>query len=188
MLDSNRINREALEAVQRAYITFSPAFDTTIKIDPFTHKANSWDFMIPMENSGVTPTRGMTAHIDQWNGHDKLPGNFSYPDTGNAAPQLLVLGPKAKTDLGPVSITPDVIDALESVPKGGSWHLYFYGWARYHDIFQATPEHITMFCYEVTSVTGDAYFPRRDEVATFFIACPHHNCTDEECMTDKKAN
>jgi hypothetical protein len=185
LIESNKINRDALESVQRAYVNFSTAVETTIVLDPYTHKANTWKFTVPMENSGVTPTRRMIAHADQWNNHDRLPDDFTYPDTGNLAPQLIPLGPKGKTGLGPISITPDVIEALESVPTGGSWHLYFYGWAKYRDVFPGTPEHITKFCYEMTQVSGNPYFPKKEEMYSYFSACPHHNCTDEECKAEK---
>jgi hypothetical protein len=185
MRESNKINREALQSVQRAFVTFSPSLDTIIRITPQTNRANFWDFTIPIENSGVTPTRGMTGHADIWTGHDKMPDDFTFPDTGNSPPQLLVLGPKGKTALGPIGVTPDIIEALESVPKGGSWHLYFYGWAKYRDIFEGTPEHVTKFCYELTSISGDPWMPKKPDLYSYFIACPRHNCTDEECKAEK---
>ncbi len=185
MRNSNEINRDALRSVQRAFVTFSPSLDTIIRITPQTNRANYWDFTIPMENSGVTPTKGMTGRANIWTGHDKIPDDFTFPDTGNSPPQLLVLGPKGKTDLGPIGVTPDIIEALESVPKGGSWHLYFYGWAKYRDIFEGTPEHVTKFCYELTSVAGDPWMPKKPDLYTYFVACPRHNCTDEECNVEK---
>jgi hypothetical protein len=184
MKESNEINRDALQSVQRAYVNFSTTIDINVMFDPITHKVDSWNFMIPVENSGTTPTRGMTAHVERYESKGKMPDDFAFPDTPGVPSQLIVLGPKANTRMSPVGVRPESIEALESIPRG--WHVYFYGWAKYHDVFARTPEHITKFCYELAQINGSPYAPKAGEKPyTYYETCPRHNCTDEECKAEK---
>ena len=182
MRDSNKITREALESVQRASVTFSSAIETRIINNPTTHKAIRWDFIIPVKNNGATQTKEMTVRINKTYGHDKLADDFQYPDSPDSSTQPIVLGAHEQTDTAPVSVTPDIIEALESVPFGGSYHVYFYGWAKYRDVFAGTPLHVTEFCYELTENPAN---PGKEEFHPAFTPCPHHNCTDDECKTEQ---
>lgn len=100
-------------------------------------------------NAGATPTRGMTTHGSyQWL-PIKLPDNFPFPDLwAPGVPHVdrhALLGPKGtiRVDLNP----PISLDTMKLVQKH-QLSLYFWGWARYRDVFMGTPEHITMFCSE----------------------------------------
>ncbi len=179
--DSNRINREALESVQRAFVTFSTAVDIVGVIDPKTEKVKEWDFRVPMENSGVTPTQGMLMHVDTYVSQDEMPEDFSYPDTGVTSKIRIVLGPKEKSGSTPVgAIKPEAMLGI----KNRTEHLYLYGWATYRDIFKDTPLHVTKFCYEMTEFDPDP-FTGQGWKGTFFVTTRHHNCTDEDCANER---
>src|SRR5438132_107630 len=52
MIESNRINRDALQSVQRAFVTFSTAFNVMRIADPKTTKVIDYQLTVPMDNSG----------------------------------------------------------------------------------------------------------------------------------------
>jgi hypothetical protein len=178
MLESNRINRDALESVQRAFVNFSPNISVALVTDKRGTKVIGWQFSIPMENSGNTTTREMFNHVNVKLLDGELPKDFNYPDLGSQTPTPIVLGPKQSIASIPLLVKSESIKAVQGRTK----HLYFYGWTRYRDVFQNTKPHITKFCYELTQVGGDD--PTLVKIKGFyagFSLCPHHNCTDEEC-------
>ncbi len=60
MIEANRINREALQSVQRAYVAFSiVGLEETKGVDAKTGDRKEWWFWIPVENTGVTPTKDL---------------------------------------------------------------------------------------------------------------------------------
>ena len=57
--------REALVSVQRAFIYFSTAINIQGDVpDPKTMKVGLWEFSVPFENSGDTPTREAMIHFE----------------------------------------------------------------------------------------------------------------------------
>jgi hypothetical protein len=63
--DAVEVNRQALESVQRAFVTFGPNLDTNVITDD-ANKVTAWEFRPKLENSGVTPTRN-AIHGDYLN-------------------------------------------------------------------------------------------------------------------------
>jgi hypothetical protein len=176
-------SRDALVTVQRAFINFSTAISIQADVpDPKTLKITLWEFSVPFENSGDTPTRGASIHTEIYPSRRSLPDDFGFRDATKVTRQLIVVGPKAKMGTGHVTATPAKIKAVHD-RKG---HLYIYGWCRYRDIFQSPKDipHITKFCYELDSVGGDP-FSALGEHNTFWVSCPHHNCTDDECKNEE---
>ena len=108
--------------------------------------------------------------------------DYGFPDLGDLKTQLIVLGPKKKTSSQAIPIKPDVIDGV----RKGTMHLYFYGWARYNDVFVGTPQHITLFCYELAQISWKGGpLPDPATFSDFFNSCPKHNCADDECKGEK---
>jgi hypothetical protein len=134
--------------------------------------------MVPMQNSGVTPTMQMVTTLNFYSCDTPLPDNFEYRDYGSPLPTLL--GPKEKTLAAPFYISPEVIQGVRDRKK----HLYFYGWTTYHDIFKDTPLHITEFCFELEFLEADPYTGKGNNYS-FYRSCPRHNCIDEECKKEK---
>jgi len=176
MLKSNEINREALESVQRAFIFLAPVEGTAYKNSAGT-KIKSFSFRFPWENSGVTPTRNMATHVNWTFLPGPLPNDFSFPDLWSPGqPHInahVAIGPKGSTNSTvPVSI--EYINAMLAHKA----HLYFWGWAKYRDIFPNTPDHLTEFCMELT----DLRFVRAEQrFQPEWVSCISHNCYDEEC-------
>lgn len=177
MIESNKINREGLESVQRAFVTFLFNINPQGVVDSKTNKVVQWNFSIPLINDGSTPTRNMVMHLEAYASRDELPDNFTFPDTSTVTKQLIVLGPKHTTYTGYFGrIKAEAIDAV----RRGQGHLYFYGWTTYNDVFRNTPQHVTKFCYELNQFGMNA-FTGAGPGNTFYTAWKHHNCADSEC-------
>jgi hypothetical protein len=178
--ESNRINREGLESVQRAFVSFLFSINAQGVVDPKTKKVVQWNFSIPVINDGSTPTRNMVMHFEVYPSRDELPYNFTFPDTSTVTRQLIVLGPKHTTYSAYFGrVRPEAIDAL----RRGQGHLYFYGWTTYNDVFPNTPQHITKFCFELSQFGMDAFTGAGPE-NTFYTAWKRHNCADSECAKE----
>jgi hypothetical protein len=77
MDESNRINREALQSVQRAFITFPPS----PKVSYFPTKG--WFTLeMPIENAGATQAHGLKDRVSWVATMGKLPDKYSFPDRG----------------------------------------------------------------------------------------------------------
>jgi hypothetical protein len=176
------IARDAMIAGERAFV-----FATGILAywEQDTAGQYCWRLRPNWENSGDTPTRNMTMHSQCLLVPSPIaPGfNFDYETTeiGTAliAPKMRTAGsmaPRFPSD----AITPqDILDAQQ-----GRKFLYFWGWARYFDVFPGTPEHITRFCWQVVSI-GDPfkYEPSSNPQNLQFSNIYHFegNCADDEC-------
>ena len=130
------------------------------------------------ENGGSTPTRYMTTHISTRWFAEPIPENFDFADYPKGDPVFkMFVGPKAFSRSAPIVITARDILAIYN----HSGHLYLWGWARYHDIFLGSPEHITCFCAEITDVHGDLSGLNGQPVNIQTANCNHGNCYDDEC-------
>jgi hypothetical protein len=178
--ESNRINRESLQSVQRAFV-FVPDIQA-VRIDDETDstKAVSINFSVSFSNNGTTPTRKMTEHNSFLWIIPPLPNDFSFPDLWDETkPKVntpFALGPKMSASTTAMSVPAEVI----SLVKKHQTHLYIWGWVKYNDIFPHTPEHITRFCSEITGFTGDPLNRQLTGVKLISENCGQ-NCYDEEC-------
>jgi hypothetical protein len=175
MLDSNKINRDSFQTVQRAFV-----FVRVIEAQRIGDEAN---FMITWENSGTTPTKDLHVHVSYMPLTTPLPDNFPFPDLWTpGTPHVTVnavIGPKATTGItvGPVPIS--TVSQIFEHKK----HLYLWGWAEYHDVFDGTPMHITRFCVEVVVVSRTP-IPGQPNQFQFLLrpdTWPKNNCYDKEC-------
>jgi hypothetical protein len=176
LLDSNRINRDALESVQRAFVSFSPKAGIGTLIEH--NQVVSWWPQIPMTNGGNTSTKKMFQSSGIFFSVDEIPDTFGFPyDT---PPVKGRLGPKDIADLDTKGIPLEQVQAVQA-HKG---HLYVYGEARYDDVFHKS--HVTEFCYELhtNSITGDLASPSYSLMGRF-DTCHRHNCDDEDCEEKK---
>src|SRR5260370_36829445 len=75
--ESNGINREALETVQRAYVNFSP----NLRILHWPNKEPTYyTFVVPVANNGSTPTRNLIEKGNVYFAKEKLPKDFDFHD------------------------------------------------------------------------------------------------------------
>jgi hypothetical protein len=184
MIESNRINRDALQSVQRAFISFSPRMNigTTIK----NNRIVAFHPQVPISNSGATPTKNMHDYVSVYPGKDAITKDFKFTDIGRTGgPEAIFIGPHDTIWYYANPI--DIRDAQAAQSHSG--HVYVYGWATYNDRFEGTPQHITMFCYELRfDPSIDISDPRWTQDHSYnvgsFGMCPSevgHNCADEEC-------
>ncbi len=178
MLDSNKINRESLESVQRAFVVFSPNAEVGTTVDQH-RKVVAWQAHVPMKNAGSTGTKRLRDNISFHTSKTPLPENFSFPDTSDVMGG--VLGPKDEVQLRTNDIPiGDVILASQKLA-----HIYVYGWGAYRDVFSQSAQHLTMFCYELFPNTIPGDLTSVDYKLTgSFVTCKKHNCQDEECRNE----
>jgi hypothetical protein len=156
MEHGNAINRESLQAVQRAYVGFPYASVTNVNIGCLTHEDTGavaiWRIQLPIENTGNTPAREFRTCVNFIKTDTAgLPKNFSFKDFGDIATAGSI-GAKDKI------FSPDMDIPIETIYNVRDKQIrgFFYGWATYRDVFENTPVHRTEFCHElhVLNVAG----------------------------------
>jgi hypothetical protein len=175
---ANEVARSALVSVQRAFISFSPIarIGTTVS----NNKVTAWQAHVPMRNQGSTRANEVASSISHYFTPSPLSEDFSFPDQDE--PLRGPLGPKDELELRTRDIPIGNIQEVQN--KTG--HVYVYGWATYRDVFQKTPHHVTVFCYELfpNTIQSDLTDPRYNLTGSF-ILCKKHNCDDEGCTKDE---
>jgi hypothetical protein len=184
MLNSNDINRESLQSVQRAFIAYRGMEKRRGK----QGDVMLWEFSPTYENSGTTPALAAVSVFSYGEGGGilpeeefregrlgvgKLPVSTVAPKaTQPAERQLLqesyVFGSPLGDDLGNF---PDVH------PKS---NLYFWGWMTYRDVFRGTKTHLTEFCRHM-GPPQMVRVPPQNAIRFNYEVCAQHNCTDENC-------
>jgi len=171
------ILRKNMQTTLRAFVVLK-GFEVIKHLDPKTQKVTHYIFTPQWENSGNTPTRNMVIYANVKWGPTPLPEDYGFPDFGDQKNIPVVLGPHATVGGFPLQVSIETIIAV----KNKSSHLYLYGWAKYRDILEDTPEHITKFCWELIGIFDDPNDLRVSRIN--FSIFPKNNCADEEC--DKK--
>ncbi len=167
--NQTQVNRQALVAVQRAFV-----FPAEIIIQPVNilEQGRSIISFHPIwENSGATPTRNFRQffHIDVID-----PANvdrFTMQSVDASKQRVSVIAPHAKVPGGIDYLTPEEFFAVGKVNKPDA---VLYGQLDYDDVFGAP--HVTKFCYDykATSQQGNA-------VSGVYVLCARHNCADDDC-------
>jgi hypothetical protein len=177
------IAKEAMIAGERAFV-FATGLTPFWEIEPTTNLYN-WRFRPNWKNSGDTPTKRMTMHSECVLRTAPLPTGFDFAyQTTEIGTALIPPNTETQGGIAPrppaPAITPqDILDV-----QSGRKFLYYWGWAKYFDVFPGTPEHITRFCWQVL-ILGDplAYDPSvKPQNLTFPQAhFTEGNCADDEC-------
>lgn len=125
-----------MRAAQRAFIYVSsvdwaPAGTDLLRVSPI------W------ANGGTTATKGLRISTNWKASHGELPPDFDINYT--RPPESLFLGPGGKAEFGAIAIPMrDIQAAIEA-----RLHLYVWGRATYHDLFQGSQQHYFDFCHRV---------------------------------------
>jgi hypothetical protein len=185
--------KRSVDLAEASLVAGERAFIFAVGIAPLWEKSPDgkvycWRFRPSWNNSGDTPTRELSFNtecvlLDKTD----LPKDFNFdqdtqpPGKGLIPPKSTLSGSQApKVPLS--AITPQDLADMQ----GGRKHLFFWGWARYRDIFPNTPQHITRFCWMIT-VVGDPfnYDPNSDKpehrLVFSYVLYSLGNCADEEC-------
>lgn len=181
---STELARESFSADKRAFVF-------AMGINGFWERENTsgqynWRFRPLWQNSGDTPSKNLRIFTGCELRDTPLPVGFKFKHgeegTGLLPPKSTLSGGLAPTP-PQAAITPqDILDV-----QAGRKFLYLWGWAKYHDVFPGTKEHVTHFCWLVTPL-GDPlkYIPGTQPPAPGGLAFhtihhPEGNCADEEC-------
>jgi hypothetical protein len=174
--------RDALIDVQRAIMT-PEALTVSRGRSETTGVVEKISFVLQWKNTGNTPTKYLQTHFS-WmpSTSPTLPKDFKYPDlwaTGIAhIPTQSFAGPQQVIQTVPVEIDRNTIMAV----RGSALYLYFWGWARYRDVFEGTVSHVSEYCFQVSGFYNDPFGTNPADVVTPIISnCYSHNCQDEEC-------
>jgi hypothetical protein len=151
------------------------------------HESDGTGFVVTpiWENSGNTPTVNLSVYTNFSYFLKPMSDDFKFPDfdatgkeTINPDRILTLLAPKAKKDGFSVYISSDKIRAINE----GKGYYYFYGWARYRDVFDNTKSHVTKFCEQAVRAVVD--IPKSPNTGSLELKeCPRNNCADTECTT-----
>jgi hypothetical protein len=144
----------------------------------------TWRIRPQWQNSGATPTKGMTICTSAEIRDTVLPDNFDFPyaqsdvGTGLIAPRITLRG-------GPAPLQAITIQDIEDLQKRRKF-LYLWGWAKYKDVFPDTPQHITKFCWQILALGNPRTFKPQstnegERVIFNYVYLPIGNCADEEC-------
>jgi hypothetical protein len=175
------VARDALVRAQRAFVSFAQTWTSnsvTTPADP--QHITAWELRPVMINAGDTPTRNAIHRMNWQVMGTSLPVNFDFRDNTQGTPSVLFgLAPKGQISGATAQIPAVLLNQVHIHPD--MFRVYFWGWARYQDVFIGTPEHITMFCWATTDVRSD---PLAINTPLNYIGeeCSNrHNCSDEEC-------
>lgn len=191
MTESNNINRESLESVQRAFVVSHDVTQGRHIITDQEGEHAIWSFTMPWENTGTTPASitSQAFFADKLSGEPTEEQFARKPLIQNA-----VMGPKAIRNVGNVTATDislfghelphrdqDVIAMpIQTLIQYGGPLQVFWGWVTYRDILPNTQLHVTEFCEYLSSIVIV-----RDNPQTPFgfgwLPCDHHNCADKQC-------
>lgn len=168
-----RAAEDALVAGQRAFM-FIKEFKTFLHFDAVTGQYR-WSIHPVWENSGNTPTKGLSINTTYRLLDEPLPKEYTFP---NSKEDLIptIAGPKAMVEAVPGAISAEDLEAVQQ----GRKHFYIWGWAEYHDIFEGTKKHTTRFCNQLMQVIGDptAAINEHNMVQMMFGFHSENNCAD----------
>ena len=190
MVESNSINREALENVQRAFVRVTGITVDHGAIQTPGGVQGHWEIGAHWENSGSTPALNVIQSFDVKNLSDE-PDETTFVGGHNPSEYVpSVIGPRAPQDSGilrrpenfifgglspPTKSHPTVIAVGE---RPIAW-----GWIAYKDAFDSS--HVTEFCQELIEVRSSINRPINAPVGSGLSfrwdGCKHHNCQDKYC-------
>jgi len=136
---------------------------------------SGYQFGAEWGNVGKSPTRNMRAYVGFYLSDEPLPEDYDFPVDPSRISKAHA-GPGSRPFRGAaepktcISLR-DLIDVRERRK-----FLYVYGWVRYFDIFENTPEHVTRFC-----VTPQLTRDMEGNIAFGFAQAYRYNCADEGC-------
>jgi hypothetical protein len=185
---SNKISRESLESVQRAFVNFDKITINRSSVHTPAGDVRRVTIKALWENSGTTPAIRVVRAIGVNRIKDEPTEEQFLPEHITPDAALSVIAPKKQTDSGTIVLDEDALfgDTLTHTVTEASnrkmleaGYVFIWGWMTYRDIFRETKAHLTEFCEGLHNITvPDA----KDAQPTLdFIACHRHNCTDEQC-------
>lgn len=181
MRQATNLTREALTSVQRAFVFYTPDVQPSWITDKVgSTKIVAWTYFIPRKNTGTTGTRNLREYVSASYGTDAITESFDFHDSGDG------VSGSANPQVTNFFQTGQIPTASVQAAQNGKQHIYVFGWIRYNDVFEGTPERITKFCFEVHPLSGDYTNTKGGPFGTKANFCTVgsktiHNCSDEDC-------
>ena len=188
--EANVIARTASRSVQRAFIVVDHLDIYAVRLP--SGQVDRWIVNPVITNSGNTPTKNLFISIN-FGGQDMTnwpkekqppvePPNFpSLSDIRkHQGWQRGVVGPHANTNF--TVLNGFMAYGLRGPGSFADTGEFTYGAFIYGDVFDDRPRHITEFCFSMgrTTMVDEQFVP--------YGRCKQHNCADEECEGEQKAN
>jgi hypothetical protein len=184
MIESNRISRESLESVQRAFVgVTAPLFDRQGIVGPGKTSTPVIRVRGVMDNEGTTEAEDVVSNISSAMLKDEPTEDQFLAQQYGPIITVTTIAPKGHRDTGVLEWKEsDVFGDMLSNPskaKPMSTYLFVWGWVAYHDVFKNTKMHITEYCRGLSRT----YVPADNKSGPqlTFTDCHKHNCDDEHC-------
>lgn len=179
-----RTTRDALVQVQRALMSIE---GPRVLRDMKDGTINNFYIGFAWKNGGTTSTVNLITHHNWAFTSTMMPKGFDLTDKWRAGEPHIATpsfaGPQGEIGMEADEISPAIIGAVQS----HNISLVFWGWARYRDVFQGTPTHVSRYCVQLIGFHGNALSTNPSEVVVpVYQNCPTHNCHDEECDGEPK--
>jgi hypothetical protein len=176
--ESNRINREALESVQRAFVSLAHLQQE----ETLAYGTSYIAFHSQWENVGVT-SANVTDYLFEDGKLSREPSDDQFEHGVETKPLHVsrYIGPHDPYWVGPFMIRTDVL--LGSISPQKTERYFFWGWIVYRDVFKHTRLHVTEFCRKATDVGQAISESDKTNIKPFVRLefCEEHNCADEQC-------
>jgi hypothetical protein len=182
---SGEISRLAMIAGERAYV-YHDGFSLISHLDKKKGEV-FWRITPRWVNSGNTPARNLEVYSGCELRDSPLPDDFPFAVPLDLKEIRATIRPKGETG----GIHSDIFGKDIAAVGAGRKFLYFWGVAKYRDVFPGTPLRITKYCTFSANVMGDPLKPFDDpsnNVGMGFITYHKHNCADEDCVDSLSTN
>jgi len=143
-----------------------------------------WSLKPVWENSGSTFTKDLFLNVNWYIETGPLPEDFKFPPGGTNYDIRSLMGPRSTVGGAEIHVTGAVLAEVQQ----GKKHFYMWGWAKYNDLFEGTPDRVTKFCYHV-QFRGDparAFDSKMNPAEFIFNHYRKHNCADDECAREER--
>lgn len=181
------VSRRQAELARKAMIARERAFVFPVDLrgewEPIAGGGYGWRFRPRWFNSGNTPTKNLEIFVTGELHNGLVPDSFNF-STPSATPGKNLLAPHYGSWAGlvpPIPNPPITTQNLLDIQMEKKV-LYMWGWAKYNDVFQEKPMHVSKFCWLIVPNGNPATFNPLGPPQQFtFIANAKGNCADDEC-------
>jgi hypothetical protein len=182
-IESNRISKESLQSVQRAYIQILPI--TNFNKNGSGHP--TMDFSVRWDNVGATPAiNAISAHFAKIRNENLTEAEFLSVKESFAYNRPIVVIGKGSTSSQVTSFEQkdvlgmyDIKQLSASSVRPMKQDLVFWAWTRYQDVFEGTPIRVTEFCGVLQDISVDV--EGHSPATVNYRPCASHNCEDQYC-------
>jgi hypothetical protein len=164
-------------ATQAASVSsFGPSLVKVTNADGKTLKG--YNIFFTWINNGTTPTRSALMQANVSVGQDRPSKGLDFSSLPQSQSLTAVLGPRAGIQMPPAFISTEDVESVQD----GKKHMFFWGWAVYHDVFSSTAR-LSEYCFDVQGATWTKA-DHNDATGDLSLATPPcgvHFCFNEEC-------